>query len=482
VDDLGSTVSAPVEPLTNYFVGRVRKDLREGNTTLGLIGTTVNRDQGNADLMSLLRSNAYLFGADFTNSWSNRAWSLDGSVGISRVGGTPDAIARTQRSSARYYQRPDATSFHYDSTRTSLTGYSYQVALGKNSGRHWQGGLVYQEVSPAFESNDLGFQSDASSRGISTDLEYHERQPGKVFRNYVIFPFTNHQWNFDGDLIFGSYGLILGAQLKNFWDWQLRGDYAPPVYDDRLTRGGPLARQPHFSDVRVTVNSDARKTTRLSLNFTQSWTAADEHQTKADLTLSMRPSAAFHLSLGPALTLNRTQAQYVTTVPDPIAAATFGSRYVFASLDQRELSMIARLDWTFTPTLSLQLFLQPLVSAGEFVDLKEFLRPKTYEFAVYGRDKGSITNTPQGSVIDPGDGGVSFTVPEQNLTIRSLRANAVLRWEWSPGSTLFLVWQQNRENDESLGNLRVGRDVDAVFSGGVSRNLLAIKASYWLSW
>jgi hypothetical protein len=161
---------------------------------------------------------------------------------------------------------------------------------------------------------------------------------------------------------------------------------------------------------------------------------------------------------------------------------TFGSRYVFATLDQREVSMITRLDWTFTPALSLQLFLQPLISAGDFIDLKEFVRPRTYDFAVYGRDKGAITSTAQGSQIDPGDGGATFTVPEQDFTIRSLRANAVLRWEWSPGSTFFLVWQQNRENEDSFGNLRLGRDVDALFTGGESRNVLAVKASYWLSW
>jgi hypothetical protein len=482
VDGLGAKVSAPVEPLTNYFVGRLRKDLREGNSTVGVIATGVNRDEGNPELMSLLRGKAYLVGADFTNSWGNRAWSLDGSVGISTVQGSPEAIARTQRSSARYFQRPDATSFEYDPARTSLTGYSYQLALGKNSGRHWMGGLVYQEVSPAFEANDLGFQSDASQRGISTTLKYHERQPGRVFRNYGIFPFTNHQWNFDGDLVYGSYGLILSAQLRNFWDFELRGDYTPPVFDDRLTRGGPLAQNPRFTDVRLTINSDSRRTTRLTGNLTQSWTAADEHQTKADLTLSIRPTPALHLSVGPALTLNRSLAQYVTTIPDPVASTTFGARYVFATLDQRELSMITRLDWTFTPTLSLQLFLQPLISAGEFADLKEFSKPGTYDFAVYGRDKGTVTSTAQGSQIDPGDGGAAFTVPEQNFTVRSLRANAVLRWEWSPGSTFFLVWQQNRENDESFGNLRLGRDVDALFAGGDSRNVLAVKASYWLSW
>jgi hypothetical protein len=482
VDTLGSRVTTPVEPLTNYFVGRVRKDLRGGNSTVGIITTTVNRDLESPELESLLRGSAYSVGADFTNSWADRVWSLDGSVGFNTVRGTPEAIARTQLSSARYYQRPDATSFHFDSTRTSLSGHAYQLALRKNSGKHWQGGLVYQETSPGMETNDLGFQSEASQRGISTALEYNERQPGRVFRRWGLFPFTNHQWNFDGNLVYGSYGLIFSGQLHNFWDFQLRGDYTPPAYDDRLTRGGPLARQPTSGDVRLTLNSDTRKTTRLNGNLTQVWTAADERRTEADLTLSVRPSSALRLSVGPALTLLHTLSQYVVAVPDPVAATTFGARHIFATLDQRELSMITRVDWTFTPRLSLQLFLQPLISAGDFTELKEFVRPRTYDFAVYGRDKGAATVTSNGTQIDPGDGGAAFTIPQQNFTIRSLRANAVLRWEWRAGSTFFLVWQQNRENDETFGNLRFGRDVDALFSGGASRNVVAVKASYWLSW
>ena len=196
----------------------------------------------------------------------------------------------------------------------------------------------------------------------------------------------------------------------------------------------------------------------------------------------MRPSPALRLSLGPALTLLHTQSQYVAAVPDPAAATTFGARHIFATLDQREVSMISRVDWTFSPRLSLQLFLQPLISAGDFTELKEFVRPRTYDFAVYGRDQGTATVTSNGTAIDPGDGGSAFTIPRQNFTIRSLRANAVLRWEWRPGSTFFLVWQQNRQNDETFGNLRLGRDVDALFSGGASRNVVAVKASYWLSW
>jgi hypothetical protein len=234
--------------------------------------------------------------------------------------------------------------------------------------------------------------------------------------------------------------------------------------------------------VRLTLNSDTRRTTRLTANLTHSWTSAQEHKTTLDATVSVRPTPPLRLSLGPALTLNQTLSQYVTAVPDPIAATTFGTRYVFASLDQRELSMIARMDWIFSPKLSLQLFLQPLISSGDYTDFKEFAQPRTYDFAVYGRDQGTISTTDSGSAVDPGDGGAPFTIEPQNFTIRSLRTNAVLRWEWRPGSTLFLVWQQNRQNDDTSGDLQLGRDLDAIFSGGESRNVLAVKASYWLTW
>ena len=178
------------------------------------------------------------------------------------------------------------------------------------------------------------------------------------------------------------------------------------------------------------------------------------------------------------VTRNHTLSQYVTTVTDP-AAATYGARYVFATLDQTELSMVTRVDWTFTPALTLQLFLQPLVSAGDFGELKELAAPRSYEFAVYGRDTGTATPVAGGTRIDPGDGGEPFTVPEQNFTVRSLRANAVLRWEWRPGSTLYLVWQQGREDQAAIGTAALGRDLRALWDAP-AENVFIVKLSHWL--
>ncbi len=477
MDSLGVERIAPVEPLANYVVGRVRKDLRSGNSTAGALVTAVHRDLDDPALATLLRSSAYMAGVDFTNAWSNRKWSLDGALVMSAVNGSADAIARIQRSSVRYYQRPDAVRF--DSARTSLGGYAYQLSLAKNSGKHYLGSVTYQEVSPGFEVNDLGFQTRADSRAFSWTAGYRETTPGKVLRNWAIYPFTNHTWNFHGDLLFQSYSALGFGQLWNFWHWYLRGDYQPSAFDDRLTRGGPLAKTPTRADFIVDISTDSRKTTVGSGSVFYRWNNEGGFFGSYDLSLSVRPTSATRISIGPSLVKSKNVAQYVRAVSDPVATSTFGTRYVFAKLDLTEVSMVTRIDWTFTPRLSLQLYLQPLISAGDFSELKELAAPRTFDFVEYGVGRGTLTSTDGGFDVTPGDGGADFFVEDSDFNFRSFRANAVLRWEYRPGSTIFLIWQQNRQNVAPVGNFAFGRDIDALF-GASGDNILAVKLSYWL--
>jgi hypothetical protein len=478
-DTLGRDHLTPVEPLTNYFVGRVRKDLDAGSTTIGALVTAVNRHLTDSTLASLERGHAYVAGLDFTHGWRNRDWSLDGTVVASHVAGTDSSIALTQRSSARYYQRPDARTLVYDPSRTSLDGLAWQVALSRNSAEHWLGSIAYQEVGPGFEANDLGFQTGADRRALSTLFGYQDNHPHAVVRNWYLIPFENHAWNFDGDLVFGSYGLLSTITFANFWNVQLRHDYSVTALDDRLTRGGPLAEYPHYEDASVSFTSDSRRTTQVSGSAFYLWDRAGQWNTQFGVTLDMRLSPAMHVNVGPSFSQNHSVAQYVTTIGDTVATATFGARYVFATLDQTQLSLLARLDWTFTPRLSFQLFLQPLIASARFRDLKELARPKSFDFVVYGRDRGTVVPTAAGETIDPGDGGAAFFVANQDFNLRSLRGNAVLRWEWRPGSTLFVVWQQSLDDQTGVGDFRLGRDLSALFNAHAN-NLLAVKATYWI--
>ena len=478
-DTLGGGHVTTVEPLTNYFVGRVRKDLDAGNSTIGALVTAVNRHLSDSVLASLERGQSYVAGLDFTHGWSNRDWSLDGAVVVSHVAGTDSSIALTQRSSARYYQRPDARTLTYDSTRTSLDGLTWQLALSRNSAEHWLGSIAYQEVGPGFEANDLGFQTRADQRALSTLFGYQDNHPHAVVRNWFLIPFENHTWNFDGDLVFGSYGLLSTINFANFWNVQLRHDYSVTALDDRLTRGGPLAQFPHYEDASVSFTSDSRRTTRVSGSAFYQWDRAGQWNGQYSLTLDMRPSPATHINVGPSFSQNHSLAQYVTTISDNVDTATFGARYVFATLDQTQLALLARLDWTFTPRLSFQLFLQPLIASARFRDLKELARPRSFDFVVYGRDGGTVVPTAAGDTIHPGDGGTAFFVANQDFNLRSLRGNAVLRWEWRPGSTLFVVWQQSLDDQAGVGDFQLGRDLSALLHAEAS-NILAVKVSYWI--
>jgi hypothetical protein len=196
--------------------------------------------------------------------------------------------------------------------------------------------------------------------------------------------------------------------------------------------------------------------------------------------IEWKPTAGMKVRFAPQFFHDLTIAQWVTNVNDPTATNTFGARYVFARLDQKELSASIRLDLTFTPKLSLQVYVQPLISVGKYSDFKELARARTFTFNKFGDNGSTIAFTEGTYTVDPdGEGpAVPFSFSNPDFNFKSLRGNAVLRWEYMPGSTLYLVWQQSRVNLDDVGTFRFGRDLSHVFSSQ-PENVFLIKASYW---
>ena len=485
----GRRLTTPVEPLSNYFVGRLRRDLRDGASVVGAMLTSARRDLGDSVFSGVLREHAEFGGVDFYHGWAQRRWSLSGYLAGSRVVGSPAVIAATQRASARYYQRPDQDHLTLDSTRTALAGHMAELALAHGGPLDFS--LSYKQASPGFELNDLGFQGRVDYRAASWLLFRNVDREGPRFRSQNYGVFGNLAWNFGGQRIFHGYGAQWYAQLKNFWELSLGGRANLAALSDRLTRGGPLARQPASWSVDAEVESDARKPVAAELSGTYQRDEAGGDVAAAGLELSVRPSTSLRLSLGPELEARHVTAQYVSQLADPLATPTFGRRYLFADLHQTTFAVETRLDWTFTPTLSLQLFAQPFVSAGDYRRYKEFLQPGGYRFAVYGRDAGTLAPETQADGctragacfrVDP-DGpegpAASFVLRDRDFNFRSLRGNAVLRWEYRPGSALFFVWQQERSGQEHFGGFHFRRDAGAVFREPAT-NVFLVKATYWL--
>ena len=483
-DPSGAHLHTEVEPLSNYFVGRLRREMRQGNTVVGSMLTAVNRDLHDPALRNLLRSSAYVGGLDLNHSWKNRDWAFDASLAWSQVQGLPSVIAATQQSSARYFQRPDARSFHFDPNRTSLSGYAGQAALIKSGGLHWGGNLAYQFATPGLEVNDLGFQSQADRRALSTDLHYQENKPGRFLRNWLVAGFTNQAWNYDGDITFNNYASFAQGIFNNFAGLFVRADYSAEGFDDRLTRGGPVARQPRSIATDINYFTDRRKVYSASIDWYRSADVEGQVAQSYSLQLAVQPRPGVRFSFEPNLQKAHSLAQYVTTSSDPLATRTYDNRYVFATIHQTTLALVTRADWTFTPKASLQLYLQPLISAGDFTSFKELRTPRTFDFDVYGRDVGTISKSGGVYTIDPDANGAtanSIQVPDPNFNFRSLRGNGVFRWEYRPGSALFFVWQQQRVGSEPFGNFDFSRD----FRGLVRRhpdNVFTIKATYYLAY
>mgnify|MGYP000698818856 CR=1 FL=1 len=479
IDADGMERTAAVAPLANHFAGRAQRSFRDGQTVVGAIATAVHRRLDHPDLAARFRRAALAAGADFRHDWARRAWTLSGQFAASHIAGEPAVIAAAQRSSARYYQRPDAEHLEYDPAATALGGYAARLRLARAAGLHWRGHLELSATSPGFEINDLGFQRDADRIRTNGRIRYVENRPGPTFRNWEIEAGPEASWNFGGDRLGTQLSASVQGELLSYWSGEVSYSHHFEALDDRLTRGGPLAARPAGQRIFARFESDARRAWTLDGNLSWQRDRAGGGEWSAELGVGLRPARTWSLSFGPELSRERSPAQYLGTVADPYATETYGQRYLFADLEQTTLSLETRLNVTFQPGLTLEVYAQPFLASARFGRPKELRRPRTFLFDVYGEDKGTAACEDGACTVDPDGAGPAapFSVELEDFNRRSLRGNAVLRWEWRPGSTLFFVWTQSREIEERYGDFRFTRDARALLRARPD-NVFLLKFSY----
>ena len=493
-DTLGGRWSQQVEPASNYFVGRLRKNFNGGNATVGAMATSVVRRFDNDVLRDLLPAHAEAVGVDWEMWWKNRTYHLLGNFAVSDVAGDSAAILGLQRSSARYFQRPDRVSGgngifsdRLDPSATALRGYGGYLRMAKDAGAwEWETAVNYR--SPGFEVNDLAFMNRADYVWTLANVMRVWNKPTKLYRNWIAILGGQSQWNFDGDHTSGQLAAFTGGQLANYWNMAFYIELYPETTDDRLTRGGPAAHQPTGRLLHWRMNTDTRKRFSFSTRHNYITDALGGWYYGTNASLQAKPASNIQLSLGPSYSHELNRLQYVLRQPDATATNFMGQRAIFADLSQNVLSMDTRLNWTFTPTLSLQLFAQPFVFAGHYSRFKEFTQPRSTQTRVYGEDFGTrcfdaaanrYTLDPNGACGTGTQSAQAVSFGNPDLNFRSLRGNAVLRWEYRPGSTLFLVWQQQRAGAERFGDFEFSRDANAIFRQRPD-NIFVIKASYWI--
>ena len=492
------------EPATVHSAVRARQDLAGGASTIGAIATLQARRLPGDRSFAFLPTTAMSGGVDWEHQWQNRTYAFFGYVAASRVAGDSLAMIRIQRSSTHYFQRPDARRLGVDSAAGSLAGIDWRMTLEKRRGTHWTGSVWAAQVTPGFEVNDLGFSGRQEVLDGGARVQYRDITPGTVFRSYRITASTFHNWTHDvledawsarswGDgHVSGSVSLSTNATLLNYWDLESTITWRPELADRNGTRGGPMMLTPRSWQWTGKVSTDSRRAVAFepALTIERRADGAGWRQL-AGLDVTWRPSPMLLLSVEPQFERNRIGAQYVTTSTSLPYTPTFGARYLFADLDRTELSVPTRLNVTMSPRLTLQLFAQPLLSAGNYLKYKQLAAARTFSFVAFtegdyaaaggGTCAGGRTcqdATGRRLVDFDGNGTSDLSFTDRDFNIRSLIGNAVLRWEYRPGSTLYLVWQRQQE-DAGTEPFSLGRDARGLLAAE-ARNVFLLKVSYWL--
>jgi hypothetical protein len=466
-----------IEPLSWYGVSRVQKEFAGGRHGLGFIGTGAVRAFGEDRVRADVNANAFVGGMDGWITFDRAGvWVLSSWIAGSRVAGAAERIADVQRGSVHYNQRPDAPYLSFDPTRTSLTGVGARVLLNKQKG-DWLLNASAGGFSPGFEANDLGFQIWADHLNAHLMVGRRWTRPSRMFQSAQANLASYRTWTYGGDQTGEGYWGRAVLEFRNFYQWTGIVEYNPQSLNARRTRGGPLSLNPRGVFLRSEFTSDTRRPWSFGLNLERTDYALDRQSTiMLEPSAEWRPTSRLTVKLAPQFENLQTTAQYVGEFEDPAATATFGRRYLFARLTQNTLSASVRVNWIFTPRLSFELYAQPLLSAGAYSEYKELARPRTYEFGLTGpaipAEDGQLAVTPS----TPGVPALQFNDP--NFSVASLRGNAILRWEYLPGSTLFLVWTQDRSDTISDGTFRFGDGVSRMF-GGAADNVFLVKLSYW---
>jgi hypothetical protein len=454
---------ATIEPATNYGVMRLTQDYDSGNGSVGAMFTSVNRSLDKWSEPSL-RRNAYAGAADFRQRILRNQYEVGGSLNLSHVAGSAEAIAATQRDPVHLYQRPDGN-LRFDSTRTSLTGDAEEIRFGKVGGRRTKFETSYSRRSPGFEINDIGFLLQADQQSWNNWFGLRFNQPNRVFQRL--------NWNFNWWQFWTAAGLPTEralntnthTQLNSRWWLHAGGTLGQlgSTFCDRCARGGPAVRQDPYISPWAGIEGDDRKqlVPFLWINYSRTDGGRTE-SLNLNPELDLKVSTRFTTSVSANLTHNRNDTQWFGNFNDSLGA----THYTFAHLKQKTLSLTWRLNYTFTPNASLQLYAQPFVSKGTYSRVRELGRPRAdrYQDRYQPYADTAVSNNP---------GGFNFT---------QFRSNLVFRWEYRPGSTLFLVWSQGRQGLEDIEGTRTFFGDFRELFGRRADNVFLLKASYWLTW
>jgi hypothetical protein len=488
IDTGGFRSLQTVEPLTNYMAARLQKDYKKGNTIVGGMFTMVNRELNNIpvagentrNLINRIPDAALTGGFDFTQYFKEKTYFFNMNTAFSRISGSELAMVRAQRSSARYFQKPGSY-ISVDSSRTSLSGNGGRMQFQKQGNGHWNYLAAFLWKTPGLELNDIGYLREADQLLEVLWAGYRVWEPKGFYKSYNINGNQYSAWDFAGNHLMDGANINGHINFKNFWDANGGVEFNFNVVANTMLRGGPVMKMPNSLNAWFNLSTDNRKKLVLSLNLNNSNTLQNGGTSfNISTRLNWKPINTLSLSINPSYSVSYDELQYVdqTTNGDK-------DRYIFASIDQKVLSMSLRINFNLTPDLTLQYWGQPFIASGKYYDYKYISNPLASGY----HDRFSILTPKMSTLIDDGkndpyynidentDGNTEYTIEKPDFNVQEFLSNLVIRWEYNPGSSVYLVWSQTRSGSNPSGIMDPSVNMDKLFNVK-PHNVFLIKFSY----
>jgi hypothetical protein len=375
---------------------------------------------------------------------------------------------------------------------------------------HWTGSTWVGETTDGLEVNDLGYSRSSENLEAGAAVTFREIRPSEWYKSYNFLFWAAGSWShealdeagswdsWENARLTGTTNLTARSTFINDWIGDFTVTASPDHYNYTATRGGPVMHDPGSWIFRGNVTTDPRKRVSFKTGFSRRIgfrDSGDEFSLSGGM--SLKPSPQLDISVAPRFSMQTVTDQYVLSTSTLPYEPTYGRRYLFGELERRTLSMETRVNWTFSPKLSFQLYAQPLLSSGDYQTYKQLAAARTYDFDPFEEGMFSTAN----GIVSCGgaqmcteievdgdrrqhvdfdeDGVADYSFRDRDFNVRSLVGNAVLRWEYHPGSTIFFVWQRRQAGSVAAGDFDFGRDLDALLAAP-SHDRFMVKVNYWL--
>ncbi|MCD4794954.1 MAG: carbohydrate binding family 9 domain-containing protein [Bacteroidales bacterium] len=477
IDLNGDRRKEVVEPYTNYFAGRLQKDMNDGNTIFGGMVTSTNR-LIDVEYLNFLNTNSYSGGLDFKQFFKDKKYFISTTFVSSYIEGNKDAITEQQLSSRRYYQRPDANYLTYDTTRTSLSGYGGNFLFAKqvSKGLSYMANVTWR--SPGIELNDIGYIRRANSIFQYLWAGYRITEPFSIFRSININANQWAGWDYGGTNTFKGGNINAWTQFTNLWTFSFNISAELNNIDNSILRGGPAMKSPGNYNYSFGFGTNSTKKFRVGAHF---WNNCgfDEsfHNYGIFSNFRYNPFNFLSITLSPVYYYRNTDLQYIST-------ETYENedQYLFGEILQKTISLTAGVDLNITPDFTIQYYGAPFISAAVYNNFKKITDPKAElyndRFHVFNNNEiFYLADDESYGINETGNGNYDYFIELPDFNYQQFRSNLVLRWEYKPGSLLYLVWSQDKTDSFINGEFDLGNDLKSMFKID-AYDVFLIKLSY----